>query len=70
MKSSVPGRLIHGENKWLFFNSHCSQYIIGEKTRNEYVDFFFFIIINGITPCHAGVRVKNLRCDEIRLTMK
>lgn len=58
MKSSVPGRLIHGENKWLFFNSHCSQYIIREKTCNEYVDFFFIIIINGITPCYAGVRVK------------
>lgn len=59
MKSSVPGRLIHGENKWLFFNSHCSQYIIREKTCNEYVDLgFFIIIINGITPCYAGVRVK------------
>lgn len=40
-----------------FFNSHCSQYIIREKTCNEYV-VVFFIIINGITPCHAGVRVK------------
>lgn len=41
-------------NQWLFLNSRGSQYIIAD---GECADFGFCIaIINGMTPCHAGVR--------------